>query len=322
VIIAEGLLPVFFALAVGYFAGRMKIIANTHVEALDTLVMSFALPIALFTILAGSRRSDVLQHSAFALAAVSVMVAVYAGMFFVQRGLFHQTSQTAAIMALTVAYPNSAAIGLPLADSVLGGTGRLAVAVLLAVGSITISPTTIAILDKSIPPAPVGAGSDAAPPARRVGTARAIALALRNPIVIAPIAGIVWCLIGLPFPYLAESTLSAVGDITGGVALILTGLVLSTQRLSITPNVGVSAIVADVVRPLLALLAVKLFAITGPMAAETVLLLAVPSGFFGVLLAIAHHDDARLPGATLFYSILLSAATLSVVILLVPTLRS
>ncbi|SDY68499.1 AEC family transporter [Herbiconiux ginsengi] len=306
--IAEGLLPVFFALAVGYAAGKSRLISNTHVDGFNTLVMSIALPIALFTILAGSKRADVIEHGAVAGVVLLVMVVTYVGVFVLQRRIFKQATSAAAIQALTVAFPNTAAVGLPLADSVLGSTGQLAVAVSLAVGTITVSPATIAIIGR------------ASGGAHRPSILRAILRALRSPVVIAPIAGIAWSLFGLPFPGLASSTLSEIGMLTAGLALFLTGLVLSSQKLKLTPNVAVSTIIGGVIRPLLAIAVVKLVGMPSTMAAETVLLLAVPSGFFGVLLALRSRIDPGLAGATLFYSTLLSIVTLSIVILLLPAL--
>jgi predicted permease len=46
--IAEGLVPVFFVMFLGYFAGARRIIDNQQVASLTALVMTFALPAALF----------------------------------------------------------------------------------------------------------------------------------------------------------------------------------------------------------------------------------------------------------------------------------
>jgi malonate transporter len=305
--IVVGLLPVFFALAVGYAAGRSRLIDNKNVAALNTLVMTIALPIALFTILAGSDRSDVLEHSEVAGVVLLVMSITYLGTFFFERRVWRQGAPAAAIQALTVAFPNTAAIGLPIADAVLGRTGALAVAVSLAVGTITLSPATIVIVERKT----------ASPTA---STIRTVGRALRTPVVIAPIAGLAWSLFGLPFPDLLDSTLSEIGSITAGLALFLTGLVLSAQPIRPSINASVSALVGNILRPALASLAVKLFAVPEPMSSEIVLLMAVPSGFFGVLLAIQRGLNPRLAGTTLFYSTGLSIATLSVVILLLPGL--
>ena len=312
--IAAGLLPVFFALAVGFVAGKTGLIDSKHVDGFNTLVMKIALPIALFTILAGADRADVLDHSAMAGVVLLVMGLTYVVTFLLQRRAYGQSAAAASIQALTVAFPNTAAIGLPIADAVLGRTGGLAVAISLAVGSIALSPVTIVIVERA------ARASAAATPTGRVSIPSAIGRALRSPVVIAPIVGLVWSLIGIPLPTLLDQTLTEVGGLTAGLALVLTGLVLSGQNLKPTGNVVVSTLLGDLARPLLAILAVKLFGLGGPMAEEIVLLMAVPSGFFGVLLALSHGISPRLAGPTLFYSTLLSIGTLSAVIVLLPVL--
>jgi predicted permease len=46
--------------------------------------------------------------------------------------------------------------------------------------------------------------------------------------------------------------------------------------------------------------------------------MTVPSGFFGVLLALSHRLAPGLAGPTLFYSTFLSIGTLPIVLLLLP----
>ena len=67
---------------------------------------------------------------------------------------------------------------------------------------------------------------------------------------------------------LLDTTLSELGNLTAGLALFVTGLVLSAQHLTLTSNVAVSTLVGDIARPLLAFLIVKALGLTAPMAAE------------------------------------------------------
>jgi len=82
----------------------------------------------------------------------------------------------------------------------------------------------------------------------------------------------------------------------------------------------VSTLIGDLIRPVLAVAAVIVFGLHGAMAAEIVLLMAIPSGFFGVLLALSDRINPTVAGPTLFYSTLLSIGTLSAVIVLLPML--
>ena len=46
--IAEALLPIFFVMFLGYFAGARRIIDNQHVASLNVLLLTFALPVAAY----------------------------------------------------------------------------------------------------------------------------------------------------------------------------------------------------------------------------------------------------------------------------------
>lgn len=304
------LAPVFFALAVGYAAGRFRIIDNVHVDGLNTLVMKIALPLVLFTILAGSQRADIVEHAGLALVVLVVMGGTYLVVFLLQKTAHKRDTAVAAVQALTVAFPNTGALALPIAESVLGPTGELAVAVSLAVGALTLSPLTITLLELR------NAGSGSA--GRRA--VRAFGKAVATPVVVAPAVGLVWSLAGIPLPSLLSTTLNEIGGLTAGLALFVTGLVLSSQRLTLTGEIVSGVLIADIARPLFAMGVVAAVGMSGMMAAEVVLLMAVPSGFFGVLIALARKVPAGAAGPTLFYSTVLSAATLPAVILLLPVL--
>jgi len=53
-VILKTLAPIFVVIGLGFFAGRRGIIDNKHVSALNTLVMSFALPAAIFVAISTS----------------------------------------------------------------------------------------------------------------------------------------------------------------------------------------------------------------------------------------------------------------------------
>ena len=313
----SALLPVFFGLAVGYIAGKLRIVDNSHVDPLNTVVMKIALPITLFTVLASADRADVIAHGSVAAAILIVLVIVYAVVVGVQRWIRHTSDAEAVVLALTVAFPNTAAVALPIAEAVLGHTGELAVALSLAVGSLTLSPLTLVVLGRST--------NSGRHPRRLSGQSPGtlgsdIIRALLNPLVVAPALGVTWSLLGLPFPQLLASTLDEIGGLTAGLALFVTGLVLSNQSLKPSANVILMTVIGNIARPLLALAIAKLIGLTHTMAAETVLLMAAPAGFFGVLLGLARGQRSKDAGGTLFYSTAVSIVTLPLTILLLPLL--
>ncbi|WP_382306941.1 AEC family transporter [Herbiconiux sp. UC225_62] len=310
--IATALLPVFFVMALGFVAGKTRLVDNQNVRSLNTLVMTIALPISLFVVLASASRADVVGHWPMAAISLFVMAAGYGATYLVSRRVGRQDAGDSAVEALTVSFPNAAAVGLPLAGSVLGSTGALAVATVLAVGSITVSPLTLAILE-------VRKNASAAGPRGRT-VLRAIGSSLRKPIVIGPVLGLAWSLAGIPLPPLVNATLSEIGAVTAGLALFLTGLVISAQAIRFSAVALVATLIAVVGRPALAVGVVLLVGITGQLAQETVLLLAIPAGFFGLLLGLGYGSKPPAAGAAVLFSSVLSVVTLPVVIALLPAL--
>lgn len=305
--LASALLPVFFVMGLGFAAGRLRVVDNMHVDGLNTIVMSIALPISLFTVLAASARHDVIEHWPLVVVVLAVMVAVYAITWFVQRTAFKRSAVESAVDALTVSFPNAAAVGIPLAAAVLGATGQLAVAIVLAVGSITVSPFTILVLERA------KAGEQRRP------LPVLLLHSLLKPVVVAPLLGLAWCLTGIPLPQLASDSLMLIGSVTAGLALFLTGLVVSAQRIRIDLGSVAGTVIGGLGRPLLAFAAVLLFRIPQPMAAEAMLLLTLPSGFFGILLGLRYGAKPPSAGTTLLLSTLLSAIALSILIAFLPS---
>jgi len=57
------LAPIFFVLAVGYCAGRLHMVDNRNVDSLNVLVMTFALPAALFMATASAPRGELMAQA-------------------------------------------------------------------------------------------------------------------------------------------------------------------------------------------------------------------------------------------------------------------
>jgi malonate transporter len=96
--------------------------------------------------------------------------------------------------------------------------------------------------------------------------------------------------------------------------------VLSAQTIQISGNALTSTLLTVVVRPALALLAVRIAGLSGEVAQEVLLLLAIPAGFFGVLLGLDYGVKFPAAGMTLLLSTVLSVVTLSVLIAFLPRL--
>jgi malonate transporter and related proteins len=299
--ILASLAPVFLVMALGYVAGRSKDFDNHNIGSLNALVMDFALPAALFTAMAQASRQAMIEQAPLAGVLLATMLAVYALTYVLQIRLFKSDRRESAMIALTASGPNVGSAGLPIVAALFSKSASISVAVAVAVAAIVLTPLSLLLLERA-----EGAGR------------KPLAIvkdALLKPIVIAPVLGCVVSFAGLPLPPLLDGTLTLVGQGASGTALFLTGLVLSAQPVRLTANVWLATAFKNVLQPLLAaMLALPL--LDGAETRIAVMLMAVPSGAFGVLFAVGYNVASAQIGAMLIASTVASTVTLTVVILL------
>ena len=148
--------------------------------------------------------------------------------------------------------------------------------------------------------------------ARQILTA--VRRALTKPIVLAPALGILLSLSDLKLDALADACLSLIGSAAAGVALFLTGLILSAQSFRLDWKVVAATAASDVIRPLLAVAVVYFFPISSEAAKTAILLAAVPSGFFGILFAVNYRLDSATAGSMVIASTGFSIVTMAIAI--------
>ncbi len=307
-ILLSSLVPIFAVMALGYFAGWVRDVDNRHVSELNALVMDFALPASLFVATATTPWTTLTAQSRLLLVLAITMLGLYVLSYWMQRRLFGLDPGVAAVQALTVSLPNYAAAGLPLIAAVFDPTRIIYVALAIAAGAIVVSPLTLAILEAHRP----------VPGDRRsVGLILgATGRSLRKPIVVAPIVGALWAITAIPLPDFVGQAFNLIGQAAGGVALFLTGLILSSQRLQLTPNVISGALLNNVAHPLAVAGLIMLLPMPDDAGRAAILLSALPSGFFGVLFGLRYGIKSGEAGSTLIVSSLSSAVTLPVVLVL------
>jgi malonate transporter len=306
-ILLDSLMPIFVVMALGYLAGWTRDIDNNHLAALNALVMDFALPLSLFVATASTPRALLLAQWPLLLVLAVSMLVLYALSYWAQRRWFGLGSSEASVLTLTTAVPNYAG-GLPLFAAVFGPTDTIFVALALATASIVLSPLTLAILEFN---------NAAANGQQNFGVVlQAISRSLRKPIVLGPVAGVLFALLGIPFLEPVSRSFQLIGQSAGGVALFLTGLILSLQRVELSLNVSGGMLVKNIAHPLLAVGLILVLPIDRDTARAAVLLCALPSGFFGVLFGLRYGLASHVAGATLIASSIASILTLPAVLVL------
>lgn len=308
-LLADALVPIFAGLLFGYCAGLWRRMDNQNVKTLITFVMSFAIPCSLFLAIAGTPRAALRGQAAPALALAVVYLVLYALSFVWTRSKENLSNADSSVVALTLGFPNSAAVGLPLLASVFGPLSTVTVATSLAIGSITVSPLTLAMLESS--------GSGQRGGAALKTFAFAVARSFKKPIVWAPLLGLVFSCTGVDLPSFIHRSLAVIGSASDGSALVLTGLVVSAQQFEIGRSALIAVFLKNAVQPAIALGVCLLLHLPTEQMRYVILISAMPCGFFGAVFGKGFGSSPKLASSGLIASYLIGIGTLAAWIVIV-----
>ena len=317
-VLANALVPIFAGLLLGYFAGLWRRMDNQNVRTLITFVMSFAIPCSLFLAIASTPRTALREQAAAGLVLAIVYAVLYAVSFVWTRFRENLNASDSSVVALTLGFPNSAAVGLPLLASVFGSRATVTVATSLAIGSITVSPITLAILERS---RRGSAGVSGTGLSGKSSALRQITLSLihscKRPIVWAPLLGLAFSCADLTLPSFIHRSLAVMGSAADGSALVLTGLVVSAQKFELRGNTLITVLLKNALQPAIALGICMLIHLNIEQTRYVTLISAMPCGFFGVVFGRDFDSNPKLASSGLIASYLVGVGSLAAWIVIV-----
>lgn len=294
-------MPVFALIALGYAAVRRGLIDEAGLKSITLFVFGIASPALLFS--GGTQPHE--GGGGAALALVGSSMIFYGLLVLAATRLARMSLAEAALFALACVFGNSVMMGIPIIIAAYGTQGVPPLLAILAV-------QTFAILGMATVVTEIGLNARA--PWRRIlaSTARGL---LRNPIVLAVLAAILWRGLGLPVPEVLRRTLDLLGAAAPPLALFCLGGSL----------VGLAAAAAW--RETLATAVLKLFALPvivwgaalalrlSPIeTAVAVTMAALPTGANAFILARRYATGADRSGSAVVLTTAISILTLSALI--------
>jgi malonate transporter len=296
-------LPIFALILAGYLCRKTNKLGEKAASEINLLVVWLCLPSLLFKVTVNSTWSEIWQPGfivSFGAGALTMFLITLTW-----RILTGHSLVASSIDGLSASYANTGYIGIPLCALLFGPAGLqpalisslIVVCVLFAISVVCIE---------------VGLQKE-----KHLGRAMLVvfkALA-KNPLVIAPIAGVAWASTGQGLAVPVVHFLDMLAAATTPCALISLGLFLAkkmpTGKTSPWPLVGMKLIG----QPLLTwFLAFKVFALQPMWANSAVLLSALPTGTGPFMLAEYYGREAGLISKTILISTLGSLTTLTVLL--------
>ncbi|QIG80975.1 AEC family transporter [Stakelama tenebrarum] len=297
--VLSAVLPVFAIIAAGYGFGRWRRVGEDGVALLNNYVVWLALPALLFDFMAEADWALLGQGRFILVFSVGMGVTLALSMLWSRRDPLGER----AIQGLAAAYANTAYLGIPLLQGLLGAVG-VAAAVLGSMLTVSLLfALCVALVEFDLHR---GAGIG-----RTIGKA-ALGVA-RNPLVFAPVLGLVWNAAGLGMPAPARTFLTLLGGSTTPVALATIGVFLAIPRPKAPAGpVAVTTILKLLVQPLATAAMLLLLPLPREWAAAALLLAAMPTGTGPFMAAQLYERDVALTARVILISTLVSVGTLSV----------
>jgi malonate transporter and related proteins len=221
-LLLQALVPVAFVIVLGYYSGRVQLISQDGARNFSTYIVNFALPCTLF-VGAFDFTPQQFENVPYLLTLVLALMLPFVAAVGVGRLAFKKPLPETSLFACNCGFPDMAYFGLPVLMTVVGAQALLPVIVGNLVTSILMVPFIVLMLHHGTQPDGKGSSS----------LLDNVLTTVKQPVVWAPILGLILVLTGVTLPSLAKDSLKVIGDTTGGAALFTLGVLLSGLKLRI-----------------------------------------------------------------------------------------
>lgn len=298
------LVPVFFVLALGFFAGKRNSFDADQAAGLSKLAVSFALPASLFVGMTDIPKDLLLQQGRLVLA----LILSHAGLFLVAWGCFRLTkilgSTAAIIYALMLSTSATPVFGLAVLQPLLGRTSSGAVGLVALAINLTVPPAIILLEMDAASKQQIASNSTKQNP-----ILTGLVAGLTSPLLWAPILGIAVVLAGYHLPMVVASSFELIGSTTSGVAVFAVGLVLAAHRVSLSRAVLLGTLGRIIVQSAVLFALLHLLHVESPFAREALVCCSFPLATVVVLFAARYKSSEAESASMLLFSTLALAVT-------------
>ena len=295
--------PIFLCIALGYLATRGGLFDRADMRVFGKFVLNLALPALLFNALAQRSVGEIFNGPYLAAYALGSLILLGAAVLWYRKAGRHGMGR-AAIMAMGMACPNSGYVGYPVLLLTLGApVAGVALALNMVVENLLIIPVLLALADLE---------------RHEAGHWRQVVLQtlqglVRNPLIIAIVAGFLVSALGIPMPSPVSRTVTLFAQASSALSLFviggsLVGLHLQGLRTAVA-QIGVGKLV---LHPLCLLAVMTWLVPIGDPQLKVALLLTGAMPMMGIYAILAQrHGHEGLASAALLVGTMASFFTLS-----------
>jgi len=291
--------PVFALILIGYVCGRTGKLGESAAIELNRFVVWLALPAQLFNFASSSSWQTLWQPgfiAAFFLSCLAVFILVLVTGWIRNRDL-----AAASFSGLSASYSNTGYMGIPLCVLALGQDGLAPAIISTFIVFVMFAIATVLI--------EIGIQSHKKSHEIALSVLRSLCT---NPLLIAPVAGLVWSSTDLVLYDPLAQVISFLAAAATPCALVSIGLFLMQKESAAPQEVWSISFAKLIIQPLIAwLIAGPLLDLPALWVSSVVILAALPTGTGPFMLAQYYNADGRIISRVVLLSTLGSLLTLS-----------
>lgn len=299
-VILNTVFPLFALILAGYLAAKLNLLGADAVTALNKFVVWMALPALMFQAMAQISWDEINQPGYIA-ATVLPMALVFGIAYLLDR---KRPLADISLEGLASSYSNAGYMGIPLCLMVFGDAILPAVVLSIILTACALFAFAIVLIEIDLHSAD-----------RWWTTASKVIRSLaRNPLVAAPVAGLIVAALQIPLPSGVYQFTTLLGAAASPCALVTIGLFLAHEGQATTRNAAVFRIVSLklVLHPLITFVLVRWVFDMPPMwASAAILLSALPVGTGPFMLAALYGREPATTSRAILMSTIVSVGTVS-----------
>jgi malonate transporter len=317
--ISGALLPMVVTFLLGFVAAWRHDFGSKDASTLNSMVLLYALPLALFAGTVTTSRAALSQDIPLVIALCVAIIILYGVVFLFSRVVFRMQVGTSALAALMASAPAVPFVGPAVLGDLFGGLSAIPIAVAGLVINLTVVPVTILLLtldsmardtQESAPFEQEGEPSTSSHSSYASVFAVKLAETVKEPIVWAPVLAFIIVLIGFRIPQLIVRSLSLLGHASGGIALFACGIVLASGKMKANWRVLFFVFLKNIIQPALVMGGLRWMGYGNPVVSEAVLTTAIPAMPIVIMFAIQYRTAPAEAASAVFFSVMASVVTL------------
>ena len=298
-ILIKDILPIFVIMFLGFAAGKRKIFSYDNAQIFNKLVLTYALPAALFISIVKADRSMLFGDLKLSIISFIVITVIFLWSYFSCYKFFKHTKSEAAVCALISGSPTIGFLGFAVLEPIYGSspsTGLVVAIISIVVNAINI-PIGLALMKS-------GENSKEKQQNESKKQNNPILSALKEPVCWAPILAVILVLLNIKFPSILDPNFELIAKTNAGVAVFAAGLTLSGMKFQINKEVAYNTIVKLIIMPAALLIAGLIFNMKSENLQMMVLAGALPPAFSGIIIGSRYQLYVQTGTSTLAFSIL------------------